>query len=425
VIQTTLFRQLVQERGWTTVETFNIHFSKAARELAEQTGEQKLAGITVSRRSFDRWMRGELFRAPQRDTRRVLEHLFDVPAARLFRPTGGAAALVPSPPEPDGSPASPIDAGMTAFPQAGVPQACVDPGLIPHWSGLLRILSVSHNAFGPHRIHGTVTREMGVIRDHRLRADAPVRKGLLRVEACWAEFASWTAENLGSGEDAAFWLGHSLDLARQAGDAPMQAYVLMRQAQRAAERRDAQGARDLAAGARAIETASERDRALSAVRLAHGHALAGDSRLCSKALQAAHQLVEHAEDCGANDDPATIGHHCIPAYVQAHEAYCLLLLGRPAEATPRLREALVSWPTDFRQDAQLARAWLALAYAADGRLAEAAAEGTSVLASTATGGSARVLRALQTLDRRLATGTGSPTEVTQFRSALALTAPKM
>ncbi|MBV9022965.1 MAG: hypothetical protein JO362_03960 [Streptomycetaceae bacterium] len=414
----TLFRQLVQERDWTTVETFNIHFAKAGRELAENSGEQKLASITVSRRSFDRWMCGDLSRAPQRDTRRILEHLFKEPAVRLFRPTRASAAVLPA---TDGH--GNRDREQTCL--MAVPSSRVDPALIPHWNGLLHILSASHNAFGPHRIHGTVIREMDVIRDHRLRADVPVCRGLLRVEARWAEFASWTAENLGSREDAAFWLGHSLDLARQSGDTPMQAYVLMRQAQRAAEQCDAQGARDLTAGARAVETASERDRALSAVRLAHGHALAGDSRLCSKALQAAQRLVERAEDRGADDDPATIGQHCVPAYVQAHEAYCLLLLERPAEAVPLLQEALASWPADFRHDAQLARAWLALAYAANGHLVEAAAEGASTLDSIATGGSARVLRALHRLDRRLATGTSLPAEVAQFRSALALAAPKM
>ena len=33
----TLFRQLVQEKGWTTVQTFGAHFTAAARELAAET----------------------------------------------------------------------------------------------------------------------------------------------------------------------------------------------------------------------------------------------------------------------------------------------------------------------------------------------------------------------------------------------------
>ncbi len=80
----TLFRQLVQERGWTTVQTFGAHFTKAARELAAETGERRLADVTVSRRTFDRWMAGDLKGMPQRDTRRILEHLFQRPVVRLF-----------------------------------------------------------------------------------------------------------------------------------------------------------------------------------------------------------------------------------------------------------------------------------------------------------------------------------------------------
>lgn len=88
----TLFRQLVQERHWTTVQTFSTHFARAARELAERTGEWHLTGVTVSRRSFDRWMAGDLKRMPQRDTGAILEHLFQQPIALLFA-TPGAAPL--------------------------------------------------------------------------------------------------------------------------------------------------------------------------------------------------------------------------------------------------------------------------------------------------------------------------------------------
>ncbi|MGW1158938.1 helix-turn-helix domain-containing protein [Streptomyces sp. NPDC002519] len=82
----TLFRQLVQEKGWTTVQTFGAHFTTAARELAAETGERRLADVTVSRRTFDRWMSGDIKSMPQKDTRRILEHLFQQPVVRLFAP---------------------------------------------------------------------------------------------------------------------------------------------------------------------------------------------------------------------------------------------------------------------------------------------------------------------------------------------------
>lgn len=86
----TMFRQLAQERHWTTVHSFNTYFARAARELAAITGEHRLADVTVARRTFDRWMAGELRGMPQRDTRTILEHLFQQPVALLFATPEGA-----------------------------------------------------------------------------------------------------------------------------------------------------------------------------------------------------------------------------------------------------------------------------------------------------------------------------------------------
>ena len=90
----TLFRRLVQERGWTTIQTFGAHFAEAACELAAESGERRLAHVSVSRRTFDRWMAGDLKSVPQRDTRRVLEHLFQQPTAYLFTSLVAPAATL-------------------------------------------------------------------------------------------------------------------------------------------------------------------------------------------------------------------------------------------------------------------------------------------------------------------------------------------
>lgn len=110
----TLFRQLLQERHWTTVQTFGTHFAKAARELADQTGERHLGDISVARRTFDRWMAGELRAMPQRDTRKVLEHLLGQPVALLFRPLDGVGPSVSQ-----RQPAVPSDLGLTGPPAHG------------------------------------------------------------------------------------------------------------------------------------------------------------------------------------------------------------------------------------------------------------------------------------------------------------------
>ncbi|MGW7521682.1 hypothetical protein ACWGJ2_39575 [Streptomyces sp. NPDC054796] len=414
----TFLSQLVQERGWSEHAAFTIHFERAAQELAKQTGEPELAAITVSRRTFERWLGGS--NRPNPDARRVLHHLFEAPADKLLGPAESTAArklersgLLPS--------VGPVNTSVDVGPES----TSVDPALVPHWGNMLHILSAAHNAFGPMHMYTTVTRELDVIRSCRHSAERGVRRGLLGVEARWAEFASWSAETLGRRSDATYWLMHSRDLAREAADDSLEAYVLMRLAQQATERRDAHAARDLAEAAWEAARGGERDRALCAVRLAHGYALAGDDRSSARVLKTAHQLVDQADQFACDDDPATIGHHCVRAYVQAHEAYCHLLLGHARQAVVLLHEAIDGWPSEYRQDVQLARAWLALAYAADGRVPEAAVEGATALALTTSGGSVRVLRVLRSLDRRLPAQAGSHSEVAQFRSALALTSARM
>jgi len=309
--------------------------------------------------------------------------------------------------------------GVPAMPRS---PGDVDPDLVLHWTGLLRVMDSSHNLFGPRQIHDAACRESAVIRRYRREALGSVKTGLLAVEAWWAEFASWTADNVGDRHAAVFWLDRALALARQAGNARMTAYVFMRQAQQAADRRDGPRAVGLADTAASTAALTRRDRALCAIRRAQGHALETDRGACAAAIKTAYQLVAQADDTGIDEDPDTIGRHCVLAYVQAHEAYCHLRLGHPADAVHILEEILTKWPANYRQDEGLARAWLALSYAQAKRPAEAALEGSRALAlTTTTTWSARTLRALDQLDTRLATSPG-PAEVAHFRTAFAVAA---
>ncbi|GEM_PF-5347987 len=297
----------------------------------------------------------------------------------------------------------------------------VDPDLVLHWTGMLRVLTASHNLFGPRQIHDAVRRESAIIRRYRHEALGELKTGLLGVEARWAEFSSWTADNVGDRQAAAYWLDRALSLARRAGERALAAYVVMRQAQQAADRLDGSRAATLAEAAGAAADLTDRDRALCAIRRAQGHALSGDRDACAAAMKAAYRLVERADDTGVDEDPDTIGRHCVLAYVQAHEAYCRLRLGHAAHAVRIFEEILPVWPAEYRQDEGLARAWLALAYAAANRPADAGAEGSRALALTTSAWSTRTLRALGRLDARLAITSG-PAEVIQFRTAFSIAA---
>ncbi|MFI6113297.1 hypothetical protein [Kitasatospora sp. NPDC051164] len=67
-------------------ETFTLHFERAAKEAARLDGNPSLASVYVSRSTWDRWMVGDIKGLPRQATCRVLEHLFQEPAAQLFAP---------------------------------------------------------------------------------------------------------------------------------------------------------------------------------------------------------------------------------------------------------------------------------------------------------------------------------------------------
>lgn len=409
-----LFRRLVQEKRWT-YEAFCLHFGRAAAEAAEIERDPRIASVAVSHRTFGRWMAGDIKGLPSAEACLVLEHLLGRRAEDLFSVGAEPSALARLDPVADFDPTA---ADLTG-------SSSVDPALVPHWTGMLQILATAHNAFGPSQIHQSAVREMSVIRRFRENSSGKLAIALLAVEARWAEFASWTAENTSGGPDATFWLDHSLLLARHAEDTQMVSYVLMRQAQRAVERREVGRALSLAGLAWQSASDSPRDRALCAVRQAQAHALAGDARGSRLAIAEAAKLVDVADTSEGEDDPSTIGRHCVSAYVQAHEASCQILLGEYALAATTLEQVLGVWPTDFRQDELLARAWLAISYMKTGRLAEAGALGSEVLGANSTVGSSRVHRGLRQLAQLAGQTDRRPPEVRAFQASLALIPPRM
>ncbi|MFB8242433.1 tol-pal system YbgF family protein [Kitasatospora purpeofusca] len=410
----TLLRRLVESERWS-YEAFCLHFGRAARETAGEKGEPRIAQVSVSRRSYTRWLTGDLKGLPSREACLVLEHLFDEhvqSAEDLFR-------------EPADAPMGGVVEGPAVAGALPDGSAAVDPALVPHWTGMLQILSAAHNAFGPAQIHHSAVQEMAVIRQNRERAGGGLAVGLMSVEARWAEFASWTADTMGDPQRASFWLDQALVLAQHADDRALVSYVLMRQAQGAVERGNAGLAVALAGRAWQSAGHSTRDRALCAVRQAEAHALAGDGRGARRAAAEALRLVGEAERAGAAGDPVAIGLHCVPAYVRAHEAHCLMLLDDHQGALTALEEVLADWPDGLRQDGLLARAWLAECLVRTGRSDEAGAAGQQILTANLGVGSGRVHRALVGLAMLAEHLANRPPELEAFCATVALIPRRM
>ncbi|WP_435057690.1 hypothetical protein [Streptomyces sp. bgisy060] len=99
-----LFPEVVAARRMRVYETFTVHFQRAAKEVAQLDGEPSLASVYVSRSTWDRWMAGDIKGLPRHPTCRVLEHLLDESAERLFAPAEPAAGGERRPESGEGAP---------------------------------------------------------------------------------------------------------------------------------------------------------------------------------------------------------------------------------------------------------------------------------------------------------------------------------
>lgn len=88
----TLLRTLITSRHWQVFETFKLHFERTANELSELERDPALAGLTVSKRQFERWYGGEVKTRPYPALCRVLEAMFRYPVDVLLGPADESGA---------------------------------------------------------------------------------------------------------------------------------------------------------------------------------------------------------------------------------------------------------------------------------------------------------------------------------------------
>jgi tetratricopeptide (TPR) repeat protein len=236
----TLFRQLVQENAWTTVQTFGTQFTKAARELAAETGERRLADITIARRTFDRWMAGDLKSMPQKDTRRILEHLFHHPVTRLFDAIGGAdqGASTAAPAARSGILYSHISSVRTLYGVFDDPlevasetlsltQSNADTSLIEHFHRQLHGVVDRYEALGPQTLAGEA-RLLRSTMHTLLKGQHPpsVRAELFRLTGRAAGLLAYMAVNAGAAPAVAeAYCVEAEALAQHVGDTQLQMWA--------------------------------------------------------------------------------------------------------------------------------------------------------------------------------------------------------
>ncbi|MFJ6752545.1 hypothetical protein ACIQNI_30815 [Streptomyces sp. NPDC091266] len=436
----TLFRQLVQERDWTTIETFSTHFARAGRDLAQLPGNSRLAGVSVARRTFDRWMAGELKGLPQRDTRAILEHLFQQPVTRLFGAAdaggeSGAAELEAA----DGPAAShghlgsgPVQGGILPpspfHPQEGADvhrrqllragsAAAVLPllpgpvkgsvslrlgrmtpdqseALLMHLREMWHLLVQSDNLLGPlHALTG-VHQNLGILQELLEHAGPHLRGEALVLAARYAESAAWLHEDCAADDSdtaqAEYWTNQAMAWAVEAGDDVMTAWTLFRRAQQATASGHAAPSISLSRAVQRYDhVLTPQMRAAALQQEAHGYALAGEEVICHRLIDQAEAFTARPESAG--DGRSGHGDFATPAYLEGQRANCWLLLGRSDRAVPILSTALAAMPHVYRRDRGLLHARLATAHARTGDVDQGVDHARQALVVARSGGSTRIL----------------------------------
>ena len=274
----------------------------------------------------------------------------------------------------------------------------VDPALVSHWMKLLRVLGRHDAMFGSHEVLASVRHELGLISEHRQIARGDLHVQLLHVESRWAEFAAWLSDDAGDLRMYDYWTARAHRLAHESGYQDMVAWVLMSESREAAAQEDPRRAVALADAALRTPGTSDQSRALSMIRIAHGHAVAEDAASFERVFAAAQGRLNALPQAPREELGAE---YVAPAYVAADEARCWIRL-RPRKAIAMLEEALLLWPRERARGRGLHQARLALACAAADESDRAAAEGLKALDIARTMKSDLTMRELKRLDRQLA-----------------------
>ncbi|GAA1254979.1 helix-turn-helix transcriptional regulator [Sphaerisporangium rubeum] len=281
-----------------------------------------------------------------------------------------------------------VDQGLTG--KAGLPAMVADGDLrdvLTNMRKLFGVLAAQDNILGPSAVAPTAVHQVAILRELSRTANGRSRAAVMDVQAAYAEFTGWLADDLGDRNAGQHWITNALQWAHEAGDELFVSYVLMRQAQRAGETGDVASAISLGQAVQRKGEATHRIRSAAAQFEAQGHALAGDETAFRAAIETARGLVADAPQLV----PGDWAPWCTPAYIDIHEAAGWTRLGDPRKAIIAYEDALGAWSGEFQRDQGVYLGRLAQAYAAAGEPEQSAKSAATALSIARRTNSARIV----------------------------------
>jgi tetratricopeptide (TPR) repeat protein len=382
-----LLRQARQTRGWTSLK-LNAELRQAARKIGVTTAGQESLRVMISA-----WENGR--QVPDLTYRRLLQHVFDLPAEALGFP-------VDDHPE--------FDEGLAPLVRRGTARIEVTDSVLGYFQRQLDEHTLLDNAAGPGLVLDVIGIQVQQVR--RLAERGPVEA--VKLASRFTESAGWLHQDSGDLGQALRLTDEAVELAQVAGDPFLTAYALMRKSNVLTALGEAQRARLTAyraADLAARETPDQHAVCLRQVALAE--AALGDEHAARDAVERALILNSTASD-GQN----TFLAYCTSSYLEMEHALCLLVLDQPGAAAAACQRALRSWPAGLVRDEGLCLVRLAAAQLRTDDVDEACASALRAIDRVQVAPSARTLEQLRTVSTAMQPYRESRS-VRQFREALA------
>jgi transcriptional regulator with XRE-family HTH domain len=276
----------------------------------------------------------------------------------------------------------------------------VDPkALLDHFYTLRKSLGVSDDLFGSRHVVGATMEQLAFLTDLYKNARGQLRTELLKVGACYAEYASLHHNDLGNTQAATYWVDRATEWATEANDRLMVAYVLRRKSFQAAGARDAAAAIGLAQAAQREKPLTARVRALACLEEARGHAFDNNETACQHKLDEAEELMR--DGVRHDDIESDLGYFCTHADVYIYRATCAVELNQSHYAIDFFTQGLNALPATHYCDRGEYLSWQAHAHIATNDPEQAVATAQQSLTIVQATGYTRAKNELNRLSTKL------------------------
>jgi len=268
----------------------------------------------------------------------------------------------------------------------------LDGSVVDYFKRQLAACKADDGMLGTRKTLPMVLGILGAVEEHARDVKPDVRRDLLAVGADSAEFAGWLYRDLRDAPRALYWHDRAIEWAQEAGDMPMQGYVLLKKAQLAYDEREP--LRMLTLSQAAQHTSFQlpmRVRAEAVQQEARAEAMLGASvDEVDRRLDRAHQLLVTADE---RPTGSKLGAHYGPPLFAMQAAICQTEAGQPRRAVA-LYESSLNEQSFSPRDYGFFLSWMAASLAFAGEPDQAAVTGIASARRATDAHSARTKREL-------------------------------